>query len=123
MLLSVPSGTVTDAEIQAQQLSIKENPRFQKDFVQLWDSRDASPADNRTDPINVQFVGSPVTRRAIVVSSVLTFGLGRQVELSRYDMHQGGLRIYNNLDDALEWIGRTREDYDAMMTDAEWIEI
>ena len=51
-------------------------------------------------------VGTPApdSRRAILVDSDLKFGLARMFEELRDTMGEKGIRVFRNLDEALDWI-------------------
>jgi hypothetical protein len=51
-----------------------------------------------------KFVRSQDSRRAILVDSDLKFGLARMFEVLRDTMGEKGIRVFRNLDDALDWI-------------------
>ena len=122
LVLSVATGEVSDAELRSHQQAIAADPRFDREYVQLWDARESVPAADRTSP-SLQFVTAPHVRRAIVVSTKLAFGLGRQLEMTRFSDHEGGLRIFSDIVEALDWIERTEADYRDMLDNAEWIDV
>ena len=123
MVFTIATGKISDQELQAHQQALQDDPRFNADFVQLWDSRNAAPLESKSDAGNLTFVSSPNTHRAIVVSSQLSYGLGRQLELTRFEAHEGGLRIFLGMEDALAWIERTQSDLDAIIEADSWVDL
>lgn len=49
-------------------------------------------------------VFSPDSRRAILVSNDLQFGLSRMFAIIRETFGEKGIRVFRNLDDALDWV-------------------
>ncbi len=47
---------------------------------------------------------SPGSRRAIIVSSDLVYGLGRMYEILREIAGGGGIRVFRDFDEALDWV-------------------
>lgn len=47
---------------------------------------------------------SPASRRAAVASSDVVFGLSRMFEILRETLGETGIRVFRNLDDALDWV-------------------
>lgn len=122
MVLTIASGEITDAELSRHQQCLGEDVSFDSEYVQLWDSREAKAATGKSSP-DMQFVSAPHVKRAVVVSSKLSFGLGRQLEMTRYQAHEGGLRIFNELTDGLEWIERSQADYDSLLQGDGWVDV
>ena len=64
-----------------------------------------------TQVTNVEFgrlaqrsILSPGSRRVILVSSDVVFGLARMFEIFGDTLGETGIRVFRNLDDALEWV-------------------
>jgi hypothetical protein len=49
-------------------------------------------------------VFSPHSRRALVAGSDVAFGLARMFEMFRQSMGEEGIRVFRNLDEALDWV-------------------
>jgi hypothetical protein len=87
--------------------ALREHPRFDASFDQLVDLREIQASDLSAAEIQ-KFVDrppvfSPSSRRALVVSTDLTFGLARMFEQMRVEL-AGRIRVFRDLNDAERWL-------------------
>ena len=102
-------GLLIYAELTANRLQMENDPAFQADFSQLADLRDVTAIALTGDQIRDFAAHSPFipgTRRALVVSSDVAFGLGRMYENYREAISpKDQIRIFRHLKEAEEWLG------------------
>ncbi len=121
MVLTISEGSIAGGELMLHQKLLARSAEFNKEFVQLWDGREGVAAYSPTTVANMPFIFSTQTRRAILVTTTLSYGMGRQLQMRREDEHQGALGLFNQLDEALQWIERTMEDYESLLRADDWI--
>ena len=76
-------------------------------FSQLMDLTQVTNVEFGTEDLRrlaQRSIFSPDSRRAILVSSDVVFGLSRMFEIFRETLGETGIRVFRNLDDALEWV-------------------
>ena len=107
LVLSRGWGVLTDGELLAHVRALTIDPRFVPNFHQLADLRDV--ADVEVTPSTVKEMArlNPYgngSRRAVVVTSDLLFGMARMYQILR-DEPDDELEIFRTVDDALRWLG------------------
>lgn len=107
LVLSRGWGVLTDGELLAHVRALTIDPRFVPNFHQLADLRDV--ADVEVTPPTVKEMArlNPYgngSRRAVVVTSDLLFGMARMYQILR-DEPGDELEIFRKMDDALRWLG------------------
>ena len=98
---------VTLAEGLAHQDKLLKDPDFDPSFSQLMDCTRVNFsgfAGNDIRKLAERNVFSVQSRRAIVVSSNLDYGFGRMFEMLRESAGENGIRIFRNLDEAVDWL-------------------
>lgn len=104
-------GAVTDADLMEADAQLRADSRFEPDFDQLVDTRDAetealSPTALRELATRPPLFG-PGARRAIVVRTDLGYGLARIFQARRGDV-AGEIQIFRSLEHAELWLGSRR---------------
>jgi hypothetical protein len=111
LVLSTASGTITMPEVLAHHQRLSTDSEFDPAFSQLIDAThitkiDLTTADIRRLAQNNLF--SPTSRRAILVSSDTAYGFARMFEMLRQTAGETGIKVFRNLDEALEWVLASR---------------
>ena len=107
LVMSSASGVVTFADLLAHQEKLLADPDFSPDFSQLWDLVHVTKVELTTEELRRlagRSIFSSASRRAILASSDLVFGLSRMFEIFRETLGEKGIRVFRNLDDALDWV-------------------
>jgi hypothetical protein len=107
LVLSTASGVFTLADALAHQDQLLADPAFDPAFSQLLDYTHVTKTELSTEDIRTLAVRSifwSSSRRAILVSRDLEFGFARMFEMLRESEGEKGIRVFRNLDEALEWI-------------------
>lgn len=107
LVMSTWSDVVTRAEAFAHQENLRKHPDFGPSFSQLVDLSHATRMEFTREDVE-RFarasIFSPNSRRAILAPANLVFGLARMFEILRDTEGEKGIRVFRNLDDALEWV-------------------
>jgi hypothetical protein len=107
LVMSKGTGVLTMTEALAHQRKLLKDPDFDPSYSQLLDVTHVTDVDLSTEDIRrlaVTKVFSADSRRAILVNNDLQFGLSRMFEVFRENMGETGIRVFRNLDDALDWV-------------------
>ncbi len=107
LVMTTYSGVLTLAEALGHQEKLPKDPDFDPSFSQLFDVTHVTDVQLTAEDVRRlarTSVFSPDSRRAIVVDSDLKFGLARMFEVLRDTMGEKGIRVFRNLEDALDWI-------------------
>jgi len=107
LVITMGLGRVTLAEAMANQERLSKEPDFDPSYSQLMDVTRADLASLTANDIRTiaeRNVFSPESRRAIVVSSNLGYGFGRMFETLREIAGEKGVRIFRDLDEAVDWL-------------------
>jgi hypothetical protein len=114
LVLSTASGVFTVADALAHQENLRKHPDFDPSFSQLMDFTQVTRIELKEEDVQrlaQASIFSPDSRRALVTTSDVAFGLARMFEMLRDTMGEKGIRVFRNLDDALEWIlGKNASD-------------
>ncbi len=107
LVMSVGAGVLTMDETWSHQEKLLKDPDFDPSFSQLWDLTQItewqiSAADMRR--LAQRTVFSSHSRRSCVAVSDVAFGSARMFEMLRENAGETGIRIFRNLDDALDWV-------------------
>lgn len=107
LVLSTFSGVLTMADGLGHQDKLLKDPDFDPSFSQLIDYIHVTkiklgPDDLRT--LAQRSIFSPDSRRAMLVKSDTAFGLARKFEAIRESFGEKGIRVFRDLEDALDWI-------------------
>jgi hypothetical protein len=106
LVMSTASGVFTLADAFARQEKISKDAEVNPSFSQLLDFSDVTkldiePEDERRLAQTKVFLSQ--SRRAFIVSNDLAFGLARMYQVLRSWEGETGIRVFRNLDDALDW--------------------
>jgi len=107
LVMSTWSGVVTRAEAFAHQENLRKHPDFDPSFSQLVDLSHVTRMEFTGEDVQrfaLDTIFWPNSRRAILAPADLTFGLARMFEMLRDTVGEKGIRVFRNLDDALEWV-------------------
>jgi hypothetical protein len=103
-------GILCDQDLVDGDAELRGDPEFDPAYRQLVDLREADGTAVTSDGVRELARQPPLffpeSRRAIVVASDLGYGMARMFELMR-DNKSGEIRVFDSLDDALEWIETT----------------
>jgi hypothetical protein len=79
------------------------DPKFSQllDFLQVTEIK-FTPEDVRA--LAIANVFSPTSRRAVLVKDSLAFGLARVFQTHRELKGESGIRVFQELDEAVEWL-------------------
>jgi hypothetical protein len=101
------SGALGDAELASLASELETLPGVTPDFSLLIDLRAAHGREVTTAGVRAlakqPLVLSPASRRAVVVPSVLGFGMARMYE-QLSEPRGGGPRVFRDYDEALRWV-------------------
>jgi hypothetical protein len=107
VVLSTASGVFALGDALAHQDQILADPEFDPRYSQLLDLTHVTKIELSTEDVRKlaeRAVFWPTASRAILVTNELGHGLARLFKMLREDAGEKGIRIFRNLDDALEWI-------------------
>jgi hypothetical protein len=107
LVLSRGWGVLINSEILAHVRALSIDPRFVPNFHQLANLRDVEDVEVTASTIRELARLNPYgegSRRAVVVTSDLLFGMARMYQILR-DEPADELEIFRKLDDALRWLG------------------
>jgi hypothetical protein len=107
LVISTMSDQVTLADALGHQEKLLKDPDFDPSFSQLMDCTRVNLSNLEASDIRKMAerkIFSPESRRAIVVSSNLVYGYGRMFEILRETAGENGIRVFRDLDEAVDWI-------------------
>jgi hypothetical protein len=107
LVMSSGAGTFTLADALAHQEELATDPDFDPSFSQLMDFSHITAFDIDADGVRrlaQRSIFSPQSRRAIIMTSDAAYGLARMFEILREEAGEHGIRVFRNLDEALDWI-------------------
>jgi hypothetical protein len=107
LVLSSGTGVFSKEDALFHQNRLLADPDFDPNFSQLLDFThithiDLSAAD--IQQLALRNIFSPDSRRAILVTNDLAFGLGRMYGSLRESAGEHGIRVFRSLEEALEWV-------------------
>jgi hypothetical protein len=107
LVLSSGAGTFTLADALAHQEKLAGDPDFDPSFSQLMDFTHVTRVELSAEDIRrlaQRTVFSPQSRRAFIMPNDADYGLARMFEILREAQGEYGIRIFRNLDEALDWV-------------------
>jgi hypothetical protein len=107
LVLTTGSGFLTKQEVFTLQNQMLNDPDFDPSFSQLADYAQLTRTDIRIADLRViaqRDVFSIHSRRAIIVKGNAAFGLAKIFELYRELAGARGIRVFRNIDEALDWL-------------------
>jgi hypothetical protein len=107
LVMSTAAGVLSKADVLGHQNQLLKDPDFDPSFSQLADLRhvtglDVTAAGMRE--LTARTIFSAESRRAVIVSSELAYGLSRMFEIFRESKGERGIRVFRKLEDALDWV-------------------
>lgn len=112
-VLSTASGEITYAELRAHQRDLSADRDFDSNFAQIGDFTNATLAKISSEELfkfAQRTVFSPDARRAMILPNLQDYGLARMYETLRRIEGQPGIRAFQTLEDALEWVAEPSPD-------------
>ena len=107
LVMTSGAGILTKEDIWGHMDRLSADPDFQPDFCQLVDFRHITDVQFGPEEVR-QFaerdIYSPKARRALLVKDDLHFGLARMFEIHRELRGETGIRVFRELDEALDWV-------------------
>jgi ATP phosphoribosyltransferase regulatory subunit HisZ len=112
LVMSTAAGVLTKADVIGHQDQLLKDPDFDPSLSQLSDLShvtgfEVTGADMRE--MTERTIFSSESRRAVIVSSELAYGLSRMFEIFRESKGERGIRVFRKLEDALDWVVRKEE--------------
>ena len=107
LVISTACDVFTMADGLGYQKQLLSDPDFDPSFAQLADFTHVTKFDIKGDDIRLlaqKNIFSPQSRRAFVVKSDVAYGFARMFEIFRETLGEKGIRVFRNLDEALEWV-------------------
>src|SRR5208283_4961352 len=107
LVMSMISGVFTMAEALAQRENLRKHPDFDPSFSQLVDFTQVARIELKQEDMQSlaqASIFSSDSRRAFVTSSDVVFGMARMFEALRDSIGDNGIRVFRNLDEALDWV-------------------
>ena len=112
LVISTASGPVTNSEIAAHQVGLKNHPDFDPTFDQLIDATGVTKISVTVEEIRTvarQRLFGSSSRQAFATSSDFAYGMARMFEIYREASGSGRpVRVFNSLDAAQEWLQLVR---------------
>jgi hypothetical protein len=107
LVMSTAAGVLSKADVLGHQDQLLKDPDFDPSFSQLSDLThvtgfDVTAADMRE--LTERTVFSSESRRAVIVSTELAYGMSRMFGIFRESKGERGIRVFRKLEDALDWI-------------------
>jgi hypothetical protein len=107
LVMSTAAGEFTKADVLSLQDQLRKDPDFDPNFSLLSDlthvtSIDITEPDMKDLAERTPF--SPSARRAVLASNDLSFKLAQVFEQVLEKKGDQGIRVFRNLEDALDWI-------------------
>jgi len=107
LVMSTAAGVFTMADVLEHQAKLLKDSDFDPSFSHLLDLTHIAKLDIETEEVHTlaqRSIFSPDSRRAILANTDFVFGVLRMYEILRQDFGASGIRVFRNLDDALEWV-------------------
>ena len=107
LVMSTYSGVLTIEDALGHQKKLLKDPDFDPSFSQLFDVTRVTDMRLTAEDVRTlaqRTVFSPDSRRAILVSNDLQFGLSRMFGIFRETKGEKRIRVFRDLEEALEWV-------------------
>jgi hypothetical protein len=107
LVITTALDRLTLADALAHQENLLKDPAFDPSFSQIIDLTRITEFALEASDIRTaaeRNVFSRESRRAIVVSTNLVYGFGRMFEILREIAGENGIRVFRDLDEAVDWI-------------------
>jgi hypothetical protein len=86
---------------------LMKDPDFDPSYSQIADFTQVTKIELTAQDVHElaqRSVFSPQSRRALIVPNDVAYGLGRMFEMLRENQGEMGIRIFRNLEEALDWV-------------------
>ena len=107
LVMSSGSGVLTREDLLGHQERLLKDPEFDPTFSQLLDFTHITKVDITPEDVRLaarKTIFSPQSHRAMLVKDDLQFGLARMFEIHRELNGEKGIRVFRNIDEALDWV-------------------
>jgi hypothetical protein len=107
LVMTAATGPFTLADTLDHQQRLVKDPDFEPTFCQLIDLSDITSFDVNAADIRILAQAnlfSFPSRRAILITSDVGFGLARIFEVLREFAGETGIKIFRDLDEAFDWV-------------------
>ena len=107
LVMSSGSGVLTREDLLGHQERLLKDPEFDPAFSQLLDFTHITKVDITPEDVRLaarKTIFSPQSHRAMLVKDDLQFGLARMFEIHRELAGEKGIRVFRNIDEALDWV-------------------
>ena len=107
LVMSTATGILNKEDALAHQNRLRSDPEFDSAYSQLLDFRHVTQIGLTASDIQqlaLPNIFSKHSRRAVLVPNDLAFGLGRMFEILRENAGERGIRVFRDLDEALDWV-------------------
>ena len=107
LVTSTMTGVLTQAEVLEQVHQLVTDPTVDPAFSQLVDCRQVTELKCSAEEVRqiaTTDIFSAQSRRAFLVTDDLLYGLARMYEIHRELRGEGGIRVFRNVDEAMEWV-------------------
>jgi hypothetical protein len=107
LVMSSGSGVLTREDLFGHQERLLKDPEFDPTFSQLLDFTHITKVDITPEDVRLaarKTIFSPQSHRAMLVKDDLQFGLARMFEIHRELNGEKGIRVFRNIDEALDWV-------------------
>ena len=107
LVLSSGTGVFNKEAAQSHQERLLADPEFDSSYSQLMDFTHVTQIDLTAADVQqlaLRNIFSPESRRAFLVTNDLGFGLGRMFEILRESAGERGIRVFRDLEEALDWV-------------------
>jgi hypothetical protein len=107
LVVSTGLGKVTFADLLAHQDKLLKDPDFDRSFSQIMDFTRITSFDLEASDVYrlaQRSIFSPESRRAIAAPGDAMYGFGRMFEMLRENAGENGIRVFRELDEAVDWI-------------------
>jgi hypothetical protein len=107
LIVSTATGVFNREESLSHRRRLLADPDFDPSYSQLVDFTNVTQFDLSSEDVRQlahNSVFAPNARRAFIVASDFAFGLGRMYEMLREGAGENGIRVFRELDDALDWV-------------------
>jgi hypothetical protein len=107
LVMSSGSGVLTREDLLGHQERLLKDPEFDPTFSQLSDFTQITEVDLTAEDVRLaaqKNIFSQHSRRAMLVKDDLQFGFARMFEIHRELAGEKGIRVFRNIDEALDWV-------------------
>ena len=107
LVISTVSGVVTITDALEHRENLRRHPDFDPSFSQLVDLSNVTKIEFSREDVErfaQDTIFSSNSRRAALATGDHAYGLARMFEMLREFKGEEGVRVFRNLDEALEWV-------------------